>query len=441
MSAASTLEQQVEKQALEIVDRAGAGARTGTFTVTHLGPRFARAAIGLALTSREAERAYMRFVRACLNFERHRDAVANARLAVRAMQLEAVASKAQGPGFGPNDLAELKGKLQGYLEMIRQVDEPALTAAEKILAKTVGARKVFTTALSQDKLVASARIRTGFLDEMANVSHAGARPSASDLAFRQGYRKIAKSIGVLGADLGDGWKPAFDLLTQFAGEVKKYRMELERLAGAIEREQLPGKVEELQRAYQATRRGWLHRRLKGLLGELFVANWDGWRLIRQGYEEMAERLAAKLGPGWEAVTVSGHMYLGGLQVWDEAILLVRRGGNPPEAKLFLAMQVKVAQVATALDQTLNDTIRELAARDLRVVLPDAGERWFRLTPLPPDMSSYRWVANAGGGEIPTKDVLRLFEERTAVHQYTLPVSFDEFEEITDRLLKIAAERL
>lgn len=432
---ASAAAYQVDRQAAEIVERAAAGTRTGTFSVAHLGPRFAGSLVSFALSSEAAERAYMRFVRASLSFERRRNAASDLALATRAIQLDDMLGKAR---LRAEEVAAIRKELKHYLLAVRQADENAVAAAGKVLAATrrgLSTRFASPADVVREELAAKAHV--AFLDIVAGLSHAGAKATGAGMSFLVAYRKMAKELG---ADLGGGWKQAIDYLIENADQVKAYRRELERLEAAIARETDPAVLAHLRdKAFEAVRKSGVHSKLKGILGELYASRWRDWRLIKGGYMDLAERLAKRLGSDWGAVPVTGRIYLGGAESWDEAILLVRRGSNPPEAKLFLAGQFKVALEPNALQQTLNDIVREAATRDLRIVLADGREEWYLLSPLPQGVLSHRWVLNASGGTFPTADIAALFERSIQVHQQTLPITIDEFNLVADRLLKTVAD--
>ena len=167
-----------------------------------------------------------------------------------------------------------------------------------------------------------------FLEEVAALAHGDAALSAAQRDFLVAYRQMSQ---VIGADLGGGWKQAIDFMLDNVEEVKAYRKELERLEAVIAKETDPAKLAHIRdRAYEAERKTGVHSQLKGLLGELYARRWKDWRLIKSGYMDIAKRLAAKLGSSWEAVPVTGRMFIGGDEVWDDAILLVRRGSVPPK---------------------------------------------------------------------------------------------------------------
>jgi hypothetical protein len=286
---------------------------------------------------------------------------------------------------------------------------------------------------------ALARLRVAFLDQIAALSHRAAVFKGADETFFLAYRKLATTLG---ADLDSGWKQAFEYMADNADAIRAYRTEIERLEAAIAKETDLDKLAQLRdKALPATRKSGVHSKLKGLLGELYVRRWRDWRLIKSSYLEVANRAARRLGKAWEAVPVTGGIFLGGAESWDEAILLVNRSRVPPEAKLFMAAQFKVAVEPRALQQTLNDIVREDASRSLRIVLADKTEEMFLLTPLPPDQVAHRWVANAAGGSVPLDDIAKLYEKQVQVQLQTMPISVDEFNVITDRLLKTFGDLL
>lgn len=432
MSATGTLAAQVERQACEITERAAAASRTGVFSATHLGAKALPALVDFALSSPEAERAYMRFLRASLNFERRRDPAAQVRLAARALQLDELILKAPVKG---DRVTLLRKELSHYLRTVQQVDEQAIAAAEQLVAalnKAAGLRQV-VAGMNIARETALARLRVAFLDQIAALSHRAAVFKGADETFFRAYRKLATTLG---ADLDSGWKQAFEYMADNADAIRAYRAEIERLEAAIAKETDLDKLAQLRdKALPATRKSGVHSKLKGLLGELYVRRWRDWRLIKSSYLEVANRAARRLGKAWEAVPVTGGIFLGGAESWDEAILLVNRSRVPPEAKLFMAAQFKVAVEPRALQQTLNDIVREDASRSLRIVLADKTEEMFLLTPLPPDQVAHRWVANAAGGSVPLDDIAKLYEKQVQVQLQTMPISVDEFNVITDRLLK------
>jgi len=430
----------VNEQVAEIARRAARGALTDSFSITHLGPKFANSLLKIALASEKGERAFRRFLRACINFERRRNPVSNLKLAVRALQLEEVISSS---GLPAKETQDLTSQLQHYLRTVRATDEASVDAATKIVKELqqVGSRRVPTLLPDIPREIAAAKIRLAFLDFLATLSHANAALTGVDAAFIVAYRKIAK---VIGNDIGGGWRPLINKLLEMPEQVKAYRAEIQRLEAAIAKETDPAKLSQLRdKALPSWRRSGVHSQAKGLLGELFVARWEGWRMLKSGYEELAYRLARKLGPDWEVLPVSGRMYLGGAtkETWDEAVLLVRRGSTPPEAKLFMAGQIKTALEPRSLDQSVTDMAREAASKDLRVVLADGREELFMLTPLPANEPTHRVVLNAEGGTYPESDVAALLNIGVKIEQLTFPVSVGEVNSVIDRFIQVAVDLL
>lgn len=434
MSIPSAAEHVVTKQSAELLQRAAVGTAGGVFAVTHLGPRFAVSVVNFVTSSLDAERAYIRFARSSLNFERRRDLASRLILEKRTQQMDALVAKA---GLKPEDVTILRKELENHRLALKRIDESGQMVSEKIAASNSLAtvRRVTRGDVTRDLL--SARVRVGFLDMVSELSHAGRKASPKEMQFLVAYRKVSK---VIGSELEGGWKKAIDYLIENAAEVKLYRNELERLEGVIAKEKDPEKLAHLtDRAFEAVRKRGVHNMLKGLLAELYSVRWKDWALQKSGYMEIATRLAGKLGKEWEAVPFNGNLFLGGQQAWDEAILLVRKGSHPPEAKLFLAAQIKAAIDPTALAQTLNDVAREAVSKDLRIVLADGREEWYLLTSLPQGVRSHRWVLNAAGGEFPKGDIAALFRSGVQVHQQTLPITLVEFNLLADRLLKACAD--
>jgi hypothetical protein len=380
------VESLIEDQAAEIVRRAAKGVLTDSYSLTHLGPRFANSLLKVALASDEGERAFRKFLLACLNFERRRGPSTDFSLAIRALQLEQIIAKS---GLPAKETQALTSELQHYLRVVRESDEAAVTAATKIISEL--SRRVPTVGLDIPREIVAAKIRLAFLDFVASLSHADAVRTGADEVFIVAYRKIAK---VIGNDLGGGWRPLIDKLLEgnMPDQIKAYRAEIERVEAAIAKETNPAKLAQLrEKALPAVRTTGVHSQAKGVLGELYAARWIDWRVLKKSYEDLARRLAQKLGPEWEVLPVSGRMYLGGAskETWDEAVLLVRRGSVPPKAKLFMAGQIKTALEARSLDQTLTDIERETTSKDLRIVLSDGSEQLYLLTPLPANQPAHR----------------------------------------------------
>jgi hypothetical protein len=426
----------VARQAAEIVERSSIGAATGTFSVGHLGPALGGPLLRFALTSEAAERSFARFIRASFDFAQRRNAASELSLATRAIQLDDMLTKAS---LQAHEVAAIRKELQQHLLAVSQASPEAIAAAKKVLAATrrgLSTRFASRSDVTRDVLAAKAHV--AFLDVVAALSHPAAKfNGGNDMSFLIAYRKMAAQIG---ADLDGGWRPAIEYLLRNAPQVKAYRQKLERLEAAIAKETDPAKLAHLRdKAFEAERKRGVHSKLKGILGELYASRWRDWRLIRGGYVDIAKRLARRLGSDWDVVPATGRIFLGGAESWDEAILLVRRGSNPPEAKLFLAGQIKVALDPDALQQTLKDIGREAGARDLRIVLADGHEEWFLLSPLPAGEVARRWVLSAAGGTFPRADIAALFERGVQVHQQTLPMTIDEFNLLADRLLKVVSD--
>ncbi len=433
----------VEKQAAEMMERAVAGARGGTFTVTHLGPRFEAALVNFLTSSAKAEESYVQFRRASMSFASRPDDAALAMLEAHVKQMDELLAKA---GLSQQDTRSLRRLMWGHRISIRKLDKGGKALSEKLEAARVESlrhiqrvgRMIAKTEADIEADLLSSRLRIGVLGMVADLSHAGRVLTASEEKFSIAYRKLSRLLGV---DLENGWKRATDYLVKNAGAVKLYRQELERLSGYIAKETDPATLARLQKAYEWTRKRGVHNKLKGLLGELYADRWADWQLMKSGYQDLAEQLAGKLGKEWSVLPVSGGMYLGPDEIWDEAILLVREGTGGQEAMLFMAGQVKVALVPDALNQTLNDITREALSTNLRVVLADGTERLFLLKPMPQGEKSYRWVLNAVGGGFPESHIAALQAKGVKVEQITMPISVDEFNLIADWLLKACADFL
>jgi hypothetical protein len=433
----SAAEQVVGRQSAEIVERTAVGIRTGTFAVSHLGRRLGSPLVRFALTSKAAEVAFDDFRKALSIFKLRRNDKSALALATSATLLDDMLGKA---GLRADDVAAMRKELNHHYLTALQTNEEGIAAAERVLAANRRVRS-FVSKASVEVEVAAAKAYVKFLDVVAGLSHAGAKPTATDMAFLRAYREIDK---VIGADLDGGWRPAIDYLLKNKEAVKAYRKELERLESVIAKETNQAKLEQLNKAFQAERKQGVHSVTKGkYLGEAYASRLPDWRLFRTSYMDLAKQVIARRPElaGFVATPVTGGMFLGPEEVWDEAILLLRRGSNIPEAKVFLARQVNVRVEPVTLSQTLKDISREASNRSLRIVRAEAPEEWYLLSPLPPGERTHRWVANALGGEFPKEDIAALYKRGVEVHQQPMPMTVDEFNLVTDYLIKAVADVL
>jgi hypothetical protein len=430
-----SVEKLIAEQAEDIAKRQGAGATTGLYKITRLGPKHALQVAGFVTSSARAARAYQRFARASLAFERRRDVGARAILELRTWQMKDEIARA---GLPAHQTSALMKELDDHLYAQQNLDAGAaqVTARLADAAERVPLRRPPPRTNVEEDLL-RARVRVGFLEVIAELSAPGRATTTAEAALLREYRRIAPTLH---ADLGDGWRQIVDLMLDNTAQVKAYREELERLEKAIAKETNPSTLALLRdKAFEAERKKGMHNQVKGRLGEIFIRHWPTWKFLRSRYEDLARAAARKLGAGWTAVPVSGRMWLGSEETWDEAILLVNEGRNPPEVMLFFAAQFKAALVPTALQQTLNDTVREIAENQLRILLADGSEALFVLKPLPQGTTAHRFVVNATGGEFPEAHFAALVDRGLTVHQLTAPITMDGLNLVADRMLKACGD--
>lgn len=307
-------------------------------------------------------------------------------------------------------------------------------------------RRVAARLASQERLLVDhgAALLQGRFHDL--VRGAAALPAAARTA-RQHLLLSAygKLTSVIGEEWADGWGPAFVYLSRWADDIAPHARQLLAAREAREKALAAGDTTAALLARQAETAarqravGYLSK-VKGLLGEGYVPRWRHWRLLRMGYQEIADRAAARMPGKWVARTFVGDLRLGTEEVWDEAILLIGGRTREVRARLFLASQYKWEKRVTALNQIPNDALRETAPGAstalpfLSYTGPDGAQGWF-LEPMGVGEPSHRYLFNAAGGAISGPDIARLRATGLHVEQLTLDITMAESDAVIDALLE------
>jgi hypothetical protein len=175
-------------------------------------------------------------------------------------------------------------------------------------------------------------------------------------------------------------------------------------------------------------------KIRGILGELYLAKFPG--LLAEMGEQLADarRIAAELGEGWQAKHVIGDIRIDSLEAYDQAVVIMNK--NTGEVMIHSAVQMKVeAGGVTAFRQIERDITREVSARGLsaleRTRLPVAtieieGEQLaMSLVPPVDGMMTRRYVYMAEGGTVGPADAKRMEQLGVEVRAMAvdLPVSW------------------
>lgn len=324
------------------------------------------------------------------------------------------------------------------------LEDPAKLEAAVRAAREAAEQRLARGGVVEDVDLVAALIQHTFFDSIRALSNE-LRLGSIGVDGLQTLRAYRKMRAVVGADWAEGWQDTFTYLRKNAAAISE---QAEPLSAALDRLRAarragdPVAVKEAESALGKVRSRSAHNNIKGLLGEAYISRWPKWRIQRDSFLEVAERVAAERPGGWQAIHFDGTVRLHGSEAWDEVILLVRpgRAGQPPEANLFLAGQHKVEKYLTALQQTENDAlVRETAraqSKPLIMTLERNGrlQGTYVLTLPPPGQPTYRYVFNASGAKAAQTHITRLKTLGIKVHQMTLDASIDEFNAIADALM-------
>jgi hypothetical protein len=422
-------------------------SRAATPQVQRVGPLLQRALLRLLGTADDkAHVAVSQYLKASRRAHLHRDAVTLQQLE----QAETVLSK-RLTGLGGEEEELLRKELaQRRLALLEDPGELADRAAR---AEAAAAKRLAGRARIEGIDLGATLIQRRFLDGVAALNRrfmaAVAKLAEHERALVRAYQKLRAVIGV---QWSEGWDEVFEYLRRHAGKIGDRAKQLaaaEQALQAARKAADPKLIQQAEAAVAAAKkslRGY-HSKVKGLLGEAYIQRWKGWRLMREGYLEEAERAAASLGHGWQVRHVAGGVRLDGKEAWDEVILLVREGapGRPAEAKLFLAAQHKVEKHISSLGQVEEDFLREMASPKatklpfLTVERQGALEGAYVLTSLPAGQTTHRLVFNASGGEVASEAVERLGKLGIQVHQVNVDVNVAEMDAAAEALMKAVAE--
>jgi len=185
-------------------------------------------------------------------------------------------------------------------------------------------------------------------------------------------------------------------------------------------------------------------KVRGALGEGYALLSKIWLKEKDVLLADANRIAASLGPGYEAhyVTQLEHaILLNGKEGPDALIVILNR--ETKEAILHTSAQVKTAKVSEAIEQTINDQLRgigqeadklfPLGSLELRLgknseafVLSARGK-----------IPVNRYIMNAAGGRLPAKDIRLLEELGGKVTEIELDMSVDQFTHLAITIMEAA----
>ena len=389
--------------------------------------------------SEEAYQAYVRFLRASERMAVSADEGA-ARSFLRELDtLEALAPQVKGLNGAEHE--EL-------LAALRRFRRTAVAGEGEAAAKT-------TTAVTRPKIgtVAYDAARSA---EAAKIQRAAVERMRAAAADRSTAAKavVADAIDMLQSVIGpghtEGWDAAFTYLADNIQQVKQVE---ERYAAALSgvakgQDQMAAAEQELKAALQ--QRQGLHSKLKGLLGEAYASRCEEFRLIRDAFLDLARHRvdllnaeAKRLGSAtrWKAVTVRGDLRIDGLEVWDEAVLIVEElgpgTGRLPRAELVMAAQYKVERDVSALGQITRDVAREAGDVNRGALLSFTGEGGatfrFNLMASAPTRRPKRFFFNASGEKsVAGRAAFRAGQ--TQAQQGKLKASVDQFNAVADQLM-------
>lgn len=180
-------------------------------------------------------------------------------------------------------------------------------------------------------------------------------------------------------------------------------------------------------------------KLKGLLGEPYSLRSPAWIARRRRHLREAWKAAKRLGPDYEVIKVAGEIKLNSKETWDEVILIVKkagRAGEAPEAIVHTAAQTKVEKQISAVEQILQDRLRESGLSIYQPSLLEiTGQKVaFVIRPNPEGISAFRYILHAQGGRLSKKSAQRLADAGIAVDKLELDMTIEQFNRLADHLI-------
>jgi len=291
--------------------------------------------------------------------------------------------------------------------------------------------------------VRSAHFQGVFVDRLQKLAKGGAG-EIEPLAAATYQRMLT----VVGNQAVDGWTRVFDYCAKnaqaIAARSRALREVEEKIAQAAPGS--PALVPELRQAREIY--GGNLYPIRGELAEIYLHHWPSWRLERSSLLEVANRISrTKLRGGWKPAPFSGGALIDGKKAWDEGILLVKPpspGDRIQRAALFVAAQVKVEKRVTALQQIINDRVREVGtggAPPILTLFEGNTQRDFVLETLPPDVEVLRYVFNAQGGKLSRADVALLQQHGLRATPRELDISIEGFDALASFIMDSAPDYL
>ena len=177
-------------------------------------------------------------------------------------------------------------------------------------------------------------------------------------------------------------------------------------------------------------------KIKGFLGEIYLANWHRWHEQLEFAFQNAQRMARfEMSPGYEAVRISGGLKIDGREAWDAAVLLINR--RERSVVLHTAAQVKVEKELSALKQIIRDRLREVGKdKSIPRVEVLINGRWekFVLQKLPDGAETERFIFAAQGAKTYERHMRRLEGHMLQSRVMEMDIPYTGFDNLSHQLM-------
>jgi hypothetical protein len=335
---------------------------------------------------------------------------------------------------------ELKA-FEGEISQSRKVIASRASSQGVPMPESARYRSIYSDATRVTLSLKTAQYEGLFLDHMSRLMRTGATDQAEDLAITT-FRRLQEAIG---NETENGWSRVFEYCARHASKISPAASRLRDVQAKVAQlgTSSPALRGELLRATQRFG-GYLYP-IRGELGEIYLHHWEGWTLQRSALLEVASHDAAKLPGKWGLQPFSGGAWIDGKKAWDEGILLIKDptlADQQLRGALHTAAQMKVAQAVYAMQQSINDRLREIGkktgAPELTIVL-HGQRRKIILEALPPDKAVTRYVFYARGGHLPSIDDVKLKAANLQVTAMPVDISIDGFDAVARQVAFVARD--
>ncbi len=353
-------------------------------------------------------------------------------------------------------MRDLRRQRREYATLLKELEETKAGQGE-VAARSAGPRPAGSPGVSpvevaEDKRVA--RLVVDLRETFGKLLASARKTTDAEALLVQARAVLKKTLRERGlepiyeylAKLSDRQRP---LIKQTATRVMKLE-EAKAAAMAQGQMELANKIEERIEQAWAETDNLVRNKLKGVINELYTSKWAGWAAQRVKLLDEAVAVAERLPqpPGWDVIPVSGAtsgpIRLDGLEIWDEAVLIVERLAAPgrPRAMLFAAAQLKAERDVSAIGQVIGDiTKRERPGALLQFTDDKGGEQMFTLWKLPPDVEPQRWILNALGGKYSIAELQQAYSQWVNLQILSHDLSVKELNALSNAFLMSAAKTI